>query len=264
MKRTALILIAVVFAFAAFAGEQKPKAPNQHVYNTSREMKSAVFEIHHRDPGAIANSIKLLGSGFQGAGLSVNSDLGTITVRDFPENVATIGAAIKRLDVPAAPKPGIELHLYVLVGSTGATQGGAKLPPELDDVVSQLKATLRYKSYALMTSAVHHTRSGEGIRGSGVAQDKLIGFSAPEGTPVFYAYALRRLELQSSGGRNSIDVDDFRFDMRVPLTMKSETHYQNIGFDTPVTIREGEKVVVGTTTMGDKALVVVVTAKVEK
>ena len=38
--------------------------------------------------------------------------------------------------------------------------------------------------------------------------------------------------------------------------------YQAVGFETPVSLKQGEKVVIGTTTMNDKALVVVVTAKV--
>ena len=54
--------------------------------------------------------------------------------------------------------------------------------------------------------------------------------------------------------------------MKVPVEMGngSGSQYQDVGFDTPVNLRQNEKVVIGTTTMGDKALIVVVTAKVEK
>lgn len=38
--------------------------------------------------------------------------------------------------------------------------------------------------------------------------------------------------------------------------------FVSIGFQTAVAVKQGEKVVIGTTTMNDKALVVVVTAKV--
>ena len=264
MKRTAMLLIALAVAFSALADEQKPQAESSTAYNTSREMRSQVFQLHHRDPRTIANSIALLGSGFQGAGLDVNYDLDTITVRDFPENLATIGEAITRLDVPAPPVPDIELHLYVLVGSTGAAQGSSDLPPELSDVVPQLRSTLRYSNYALMTAAVHRTRSGERVEGSGVAQDKLLGFNAPTGSPVLYSYTLRRVDLQAGDDRQAIDIRDFRFGMRVPIVTGTTTQYQNVGFDTPLTIRDGEKVVVGTTSMGDKAIIVVVIATVGK
>jgi hypothetical protein len=61
-----------------------------------------------------------------------------------------------------------------------------------------------------------------------------------------------------------LDVDNFEFSMRVPLELggAGNIQYQNVGFKTPVAVQQGEKVVIGTTTMNDKALVVVVTAKV--
>jgi ribosome-associated protein YbcJ (S4-like RNA binding protein) len=53
--------------------------------------------------------------------------------------------------------------------------------------------------------------------------------------------------------------------MRVPINVgsavKSAIQYQDVGFNTPVSVRDGEKVVVGTTTMGDKGLVVVLITK---
>ena len=52
--------------------------------------------------------------------------------------------------------------------------------------------------------------------------------------------------------------------MRVPITVGGTigTQYQPVGFETQVSIHQNEKVVIGTTTMGDKALIVVVTATV--
>ena len=51
--------------------------------------------------------------------------------------------------------------------------------------------------------------------------------------------------------------------MRVPIDVgNNNIQYQSVGFNTPVSLRQGEKVVIGTTTMRDKALVVVVTASV--
>ena len=59
-----------------------------------------------------------------------------------------------------------------------------------------------------------------------------------------------------------VDIERFSFSMRVPIVVKAggEAQYQNVGFETPVSLRNKEKVVIGTTTMGDKALIVVVTA----
>jgi len=59
-------------------------------------------------------------------------------------------------------------------------------------------------------------------------------------------------------------IQRFVFSLRVPLSIGSGIQYQNVGFETPLSLREGEKVVVGTTAMGDKGLVVVVSAMMLK
>jgi hypothetical protein len=58
--------------------------------------------------------------------------------------------------------------------------------------------------------------------------------------------------------------ENFDFSMRIPVNVGGDkpVQYQNVGFDRPVSVRQNEKVVIGTTTMGDKALIVVVTATV--
>src|SRR5438876_4338293 len=115
MKR--IIVAVLLVATAAFAQDKKAAEPE---YNSVREFKNKVFEVHNRDPRVVAQSVKLLGSGFKGADLDVNTELKTITVRDFPENIAAIEEAIKRLDHAAAPTPDIEFKISVLIGSKSA------------------------------------------------------------------------------------------------------------------------------------------------
>ena len=263
MKRIILFFIAVLVTFSIFADDPKTKVDGP-TFATNREFKSRVFEIHNRDPHSVQNALTLLGSGFQGAGMSVNEELRTLTVRDFPENIAAIDEAIKRLDQPVAADPQIELHLYVLIGSNEAS-AQHPVPAELTDVVKQLQSTLRYSSYGLMTSGVHRTRPGRGVEGSGVAETRLLGMTAqPDGKPILYSYKLRGITVHPSGDREAIDIDSFDFQMRVPIGIGAQAQYQSVGFETPVTVRAGEKIVVGTTSMGDKALIVVVTATVSR
>jgi hypothetical protein len=274
MKRVSAVLALSVLFFlppGAPAQEQSPppKAPERS-NSPLRDLKSRVFEVKHRDPRLIASAVKLLGSGFPNSDLSVNLELGTITVRDFPENIATIAEAIARLDQPAPGQPDLEFHVYVLIGSnapssSSSSSSARELPAELVDVVKELQSTLRYASYGLLTTAVHRTHPGDGVESSGVAETKLLGMTTPESQPVFYSYNLRRVSVLQRTAREAVDVETFRFQMRIPLTLEGKgTQYQEVGFETPVTIREGEKVVVGTTTMGDKALVVVVTAQIDQ
>ena len=252
MKRIATLLISLLAA-AALA-QEAPQPP----YNVVREFKNKVFTVQNRDPRTIASAVKLLGSGFKGADLSVNMDLKTITVRDFPENVAAIEDAIKRLDQPAAPTPDVELKISVLIASRTPLTG-ASVPEDLAGVVKQLESTLRYSHYGLLTANVHRTKAGGVVEGSGVADAALLGMTASQTRPIIYTYRLHDVAFQGS----SISTDNFNFSMRVPIAVNDkEYQYQSIGFETPVSVREGEKVVIGTTTMRDKALIVVVTATV--
>jgi hypothetical protein len=259
MKRFTIIIAALLIALGATAQEKKA----EDNYNTVREFRSKVFEVQHRDAREIAASVKLLGSGFKGSDLSVNNELHTITVRDFPENIAAIEGAIARLDHAAAETPDIELKISVLIASKAPLAGAAEAPEELAPVIKQLQSTLRYAHFGLMTTVVQRTKPGDGFSGSGVAEATLLGMTPQEGKPVFYNYRLRRITT-AAGERPSIDIESFDFSMRVPIFAgkANETQYQNVGFETPVSIRQNEKVVIGTTTMGEKALIVVVTATV--
>jgi hypothetical protein len=259
MKRISIIIASLLIAASAIAQEKKADDD----YNTVREFRSKVFEVHNREARDIASSIKLLGSGFKGSGLSVNNDLHTITVRDFPENLAAMEGAITRLDHAIADAPDIEMKISVLIASKTPLAGAASVPDELAPVVKQLASTLRYAHYGLMTATIQRTKPGNGIEGSGVAEPTLLGMTVKEGQPIMYTYRLRRITA-TNGERPSIDIDSFNFSMRVPISVggPQPTQYQSVGFETPVSIRQNEKVVIGTTTMGEKALIVVVTATV--
>lgn len=261
MKRIALLAM-LLFALPLFADAPKadtPKKDDDATVNENRALKSRIFEIHNRAELEILDAIRLLGSGTHGAAMMVNRDLHTLTVRDFPENLAAIEDALKRLD-RAETTPNINLRIAVLIGSKTPLNGAASVPEDLEPVVKQLQSTLRYSNYGLLTSTMHRTKPGNGIENSGVAEPALIGMTAKEGKPILYTYKLRQVTV----GEKTINVENFWFGMKVPIEVgNGVTQYQDIGFNTPVSIRQNEKVVIGTTTMGDKALIVVVTATAE-
>lgn len=256
MKRIAVIFLALIFATGALAQEKAEE------FNTVREFRNKVFTVQNREARNIFSTIKLLGSGFKGAAMSVNEDLRTITVRDFPENLAAMEDAIKRLDQPIS-EPDMDLKISVLIGSKTPLASPA-VPEDLAPVVKQLQSTLQYTHYGLMTASMHRTKATIGMQGSGVAEPTLLGMTAVQDRPIMYDYTLRSVSLDATGPRTKIDIGTFRFSMRVPIDIGGAINYQSVGFETPVSIREGEKVVIGTTTMRDKALIVVVTATVQK
>lgn len=268
-----LVAVITTLVIVSNASSQQVQTPSQTVqdnkYVTEKGFRSRVFELKHRDPNSLFGVLEPLGSGFKGATISVNREFKTLTARDFPENIAVMEEAIKRLDVPEPSRPGIEFRIHVLVASNTASVG-SEFPTELNDVIKQLQSTLKYKNYGLMTSSFHRTKEGrDGINNKGVADSKLFSASATPGNPVFYNYLLAVVSLDTTASQPStIQVGRFNFEMKVPIKTGSgptpQIQYESVGFNTPVSMREGEKVVVGTTTIEDKALVVVLSANVVK
>lgn len=272
-RLTATLVLTLMLASTVAAQQPAPAAApaaKESEYVQEKGFKSKVFELKNRDPREMLSVLRPLASGFKGATMSTSDEFRTITVRDFPENLAVIEEAIKRLDVPRPPRApvpsaDIEFHVHVLIASNNAATG-EDFPTELNDVVKQMQGTLKYKSYGVMASAIHRAYGeGSAISNNGVAESKLFNVSTPGGNPIFYNYELNSIQVNPNpSGAATVGIGRFRFSIRIPLNVggtAQQIQYDNVGFSTPVTLKEGEKVVVGTTTMGDKGLVVVVSAK---
>jgi type II/III secretion system protein len=245
MKRITILVTVLLIATSLFA--QDP---------ITKQFKAKIFEIHTAQTHDIYRSLRGLGSGAPGSDMSYNDETRTITVRDYPENIATIEEAIGRLDKAAPPAADVELKVSMLIGSKTALPG-AEVPEDLAPVVKQLQSTLRYSHYGLLAANLQHTRVGEGIEGSGVAEQNLVGGTAAN--PVFYTYTLKNIRVQDG----TVTIENCNFGMRVPVQMSKGVQYEAVGFKTPVSIKQNEKVVIGTTTMGDRAVIVVLMAKVQ-
>ncbi|MGH9798985.1 MAG: secretin N-terminal domain-containing protein, partial [Blastocatellia bacterium] len=139
-------------ALAQQSGQQNSQptnqASNQQVtkpepqYVDFNGFKGKVLEVKNRDPRSLVSLLTPLGSGFKGAVLSANSEFKTITIRDFPENIATIEEALKRMDVQMPAKaaepsrPDVEIYGYVLIASQGDA-AGSDYPKAIEDVIKQ-------------------------------------------------------------------------------------------------------------------------------
>ena len=252
-----LVFISASFAQQADSGSKQKPEPD---FVTEKGFKSKVFEVKYRDADSLARVLRQLGSGFKGASMSANSEFKTLTVRDFPENLATIEEALKRLDAPAEPRPNIELHMYVLVASDMSDNAGgttAQVPAELREVLTQLRETLSYRNYQLAAAVVQRlTETPRGLVGTGTAEVPGVGPSAAS-MPMPYQYVINSVSLvQNVTGAPTVQINEFSFST---LTDKDRAQVT-----TALNLRDGEKVVVGTATIRNRALVVVLTAKVLK
>jgi hypothetical protein len=257
--RSCKFIIAIMFTFAcaSFAvAQQQPPAP-QYVENTG--FKNRIFEVKNRDPEDLLQVIRLLTSGFKGAQASADRNFKTITVRDFPENIAAIEDALKRLDTPEAAHPEVELHIHVLVAGNSDI-GASEVPAELKDVVGQLRSTLTFKNYYLLTSIIQRAKERPGlnpniISGDGTASINLTGDPNPR--DYHYSFGANELTLgTNAAGATTVQLGAFNF------LLEGNGVHSSVRSD--VGVREGEKVVVGTSGLKDKALILVLTAKLLK
>ncbi|HZG50608.1 MAG TPA: hypothetical protein VEZ40_00610, partial [Pyrinomonadaceae bacterium] len=209
----ALAFVCAHVAAAQEANQPQPAAtPDNRVTHTG--FKNRVFEVKHRDPEALYSVVELLTSGQRGAAVSFNRNFRTLTVRDFPENLASIEEALKRLDTPETPRPEIELRMHVLIASSAAG-GENQYPVDLRDAVGQLQTTLNYKSYHLLTSIIQRAKDRPGhapgiIQGEGVAQLIFPGETAPR--DFYYNFQANSLTLNTSpAGVTTVQLGNFTF-----------------------------------------------------
>jgi hypothetical protein len=247
------LLLAAPLAAQPASAPKASAAPREDSTVSEKGFVGRVFDVKHRDAHELATAVSPLLSGFRGSAIQASREFKTITVRDFPENLAAIEAALKRLDLTEAARADVELRLWVLVASNGEAAAG-RLPDDLKDVITALKSTLMYKSYALAGTFVQRVRDGaRGIRGEGVT-DLSEPFEGKGPKRMQLEFGINGLTLESGGtGPVSLKLDGFSF------SLVGEGRAQ---LKTDVTLRDGEKVVVGTSTVQDRGLVVVVSARV--
>jgi hypothetical protein len=214
-----------------------------------------------------------LASGFKGAELRPNSEFKTITVRDFPENIAAIEEALKRLDVPLpvstkpanAPMPNAELRLHVLLASNGEAVKADPLPTDMQKVIKELQSTLSYKNYIPVTSVVHRVlissvpgATNGRVKGQAVVSNSLFERAVTLPYEMSFDGITPELKAEDNG---RIYIRNFSFDIGggndVNITGNSRV-------STTLTLREGEQVVVGTSSLRDKGLILILSVKVIK
>lgn len=227
-----------------------------------RAMKSKLFVLQHREFLQLQSSLSALGSGVAGATIRFGNQngLNTVGVRDFPENIAAIEEAIKRLDTPGAPQatPDVELHIHVLLASKHPTATVA-LPDELVEVMRNLKDTLSYKGYALAASFVQRAQmAGRQTEGTGLLDAQYLGGEATKVASLYqveWSFNSGPMDVPKEGPAQ-IRLRDFGIHLREKNGGSDSTLAR---LRTDLAFKEGEKVVVGTSTLKDRGFIVVLT-----
>jgi hypothetical protein len=230
-----------------------------------RAMKSKLFVIHHLDPAQLAQGLMPLRSGTAGSAISwTNRDgFNTLSARDFPENLAVIEEAIKRLDVSATAQKvsDVELTIHVLFATKGPVPETG-LPADLQEVVKQLKNTLAYRGYTLAASFVQRigVNGNQATYGRGQLEGNALAPGEATGSPLLFAdwESDRVMSLESDASKpGRYLLRKFYFLLR---ERRGSENLELARMGSDINLKEGEKVVVGTTVVKDRGLIVVLSA----
>jgi type II secretory pathway component GspD/PulD (secretin) len=279
------VLLALPVAQAKQNSGQQPQQnteqkPDEDV-TVLRQMKGRVFELKNRQPSSVVRVVSPLGSGYKAATINSNDELRTITVRDFPENIAAIEEALKRLDVPEATRPliNLETRVSLVVTSSNSAAVGGDVPTSIAAIMNDLRELLKFKGYRFVTTYINRTSADGSVNSSGLA-DSLVQMQSADlkEKPCFYKYQFQNIRLvDSQDGEHLIQVRDFNFSAQVPVVVGSfasgpgnnsspinQIQYKDIGISTALSLKDGETTVVGTTNTGISGEVLVVIVSIRK
>jgi len=245
-----LLSIAVLMSSAAFAQNPPPNndaerlkielADRARQEAEQRDWETKIFQIKFVEPNELQRALSMFRSNISVSGGSLR----VLSVRAPKEIMPAIEDTIKRLDVPSANRDA-ELTIFILLASDQG-DGAAAVPPSLQSVVNQLKTVLSYKNYQLVDTLIAHvSESGPAnLRGSVTIASMPVFYNfqsgfrieRPDGKPPILRLRGMRFGFQP-GGRDELTVS------------------------TDVDVPQGQQVVVGKATMGDRAMILVMTSK---
>ncbi len=269
--------VILILPLTALARQQtpvsRPKPPAAAPTTEVANLRGRVIEIRHRESVDLLPVLRPLLSGVKGSVIEASRELRTISIRDFPENIATIEEAIRRLDVPPAPRPvdpDIELTMHILIASDDGAYS-ENFPPSLRPVVNQLKSSLNYSRYKLLPPILQRTRVNQSnstlYQGSGSANynywiDGPYNRSPTVLHQLLYQYGYQEISLEAAGsGPAMVLIRNFRFELD-GKTDESRAALGNARIASNLSIRDGESLVVGSASLRDRAVIIVLSLRV--
>jgi hypothetical protein len=287
-KPFTLAALVVALALAAPLGAlARPQTTQNRIKDAvaGREMQARVFQVTNISPRELVTALQPLASDPKdGSPMMVaNNSTMTITVRDYPENLAAIESVIRLLDKPrpaperADPLDPIEVQISLIAASPDEAFKETPAPAAVAPVLVELRKTLSFKRYRFVTTLTQRVKQGFANAGGGGGASGFIAdpfkTETPEARPARYEYQLNNpfVQTRESGAPTaSLQLEFSLWLSRVANQAKVNVGVETPSFDTQkisistgLTFREGEQVVVGTSSAGegDKSIIVVLTMR---
>jgi hypothetical protein len=222
-------------------------APLVAAQEVNREQVNKVIVLKNVDPNGIVSL-------FQSWGVVIVPLRGTktLSILGSADKVSAVEIALKQLDV--APK-NLDLTVYFVVGGDQPNLEGGAVPQDLREVITQLKGTFPFKEYKMLDVLTLRTRAGSSAETSGI-----LNGSTP---PKMSQFSIRNATVSEDG--TTIRIDRMHAGLKIPVGRSDKgTEYTISGIDQDVDVKEGQKVVVGRSSLlgPQQALFLILTAHV--
>lgn len=225
------------------------------------ETVTRVFELSYVEPSQLASTLGLFDANIQS-----NDTLGTLTVRARTDVMPAIEDVVRRLDLLQVERA-VEVTAHVLRARNDGNT--SNVPDHLDPVVEQLRNVFAYSSYDVIDTLV--IRGVDGRRPSISGTMALDSGADMAEMPVFYTFQGHFRVVSSGEGVDALRIDELNFELRIPVVSGTSGagddvavrsfQYVNVGINTDVEIPAGTEVVVGKATVGDSAVILVMTVE---
>lgn len=259
-RASALAVALVLAAWAAPApAQQSPEAQEREEARAARQARDQrIVEVKHADPSALARVLNVFP-----IHVVAHPDMGLITLRGTPEDVAAAAEAAARLDLPPAPTRSIEVVAHVLGASKNEDLPGG-VPPGLEEVARQLREVFGYRGVELVDSVVVRARDRAEAQVSGVMAAGLGEATVP------YQLGFNRVSVVE-GSEDGIRIDGLLFEARIntdepvgdpPQGVRSRSDL--VRLITDLDLKVDQKAVVGKAAAGGESqgLILVLEARV--
>ena len=215
-----------------------------------------------------ADKLRILACNGAEVNCQASAPLRAIVVKGRSRYVAQVEQTLQELDsispssASSSSDKNVELTTYVIGGSTEPFLGAQDITGEtLAPVVKQLHAIFPYSHYQLLSTLVMRSALGERAESTGMMGVR----STPDlSVPTSYQISFNSAKV-SDAGSGQIHLAKFQFNVRVPYVSgsirasvpgeipRAQTQFQeiNVGLQTDIDLREGQKVVVGKTNVSD-------------
>lgn len=186
--------------------------------------------------------------------------LHTIAITGTSEAVTNAEQLLRRFDTPAAEAKQHQIQLVMyLVEASDQASSDQRVPSELTSPIEQLRKAFGYKGFRLIDTIITQSRENAEFSISGL----IPGSANAGGHQAVYEAQYKSVSYSES--QKALTVAGFRFYLRVPVTIGNSTNFTDSAIRTAMTIKDGQKLVLGKLTkdQSERGVFLIVSSKID-